>query len=263
MKNLLSKPVYQRELDGKLVNEWKSIKEAARKTGYASQNISACCNGKIQQLHGYFWSFDKDYIGKKERRKDCKSVYQYDLDGNLIKKWNSLADIEDELGYSSNNISHCCLKDKYVPSAYGYIWSYEQKDDIKYVNKNIQKQKKIYQLTKNMEIIKVWDNLEDIEHTLNYNRSAISACCRCKCKTAYGYIWRYDETLNNKPLLISAQAKPVLQMDKQYNIVAKYNSITEAQRITGINNISNCCNGKYKTAGGYIWRFSDDLEKIS
>ena len=109
--------------------------------------------------------------------------------------------------------------------------------------------------------LRVWDNLECIEYSLNYDRSTISACCRCVNKTAYGYIWRYEDTLSKEISLVSAQAKAVFQMDKQYNIIAKFNSVSEAQTVTGINNISSCCNGKYKTAGGYIWRYVNDIEK--
>lgn len=50
---------------------------------------------------------------------------------------------------------------------------------------------------------------------------------------------------------------------KQYTTDLKYikcwKSIREASRELGIseNNISSCCNGKLKTAGGYIWRFKE------
>ena len=39
-------------------------------------------------------------------------------------------------------------------------------------------------------------------------------------------------------------------------IVSKFNSISEASKKTGINigNISRCCNGHCKTAGGYVWK---------
>lgn len=36
-----------------------------------------------------------------------------------------------------------------------------------------------------------------------------------------------------------------------------YNSISEAQRMTGTNNICVCCQGKLKTAGGYHWKYLD------
>lgn len=260
LKNLLSKPVYQRELDGTFVKKWNSAREIEKETGYFRQCITACCNGKVSQAYGYLWSHHKDYIGHKGRRKDCKPVFQYDLNGNFIKEWESVTDIQEELGYHKNNISHCCLGTN--PSSYGYIWSYEKRDDIIYENKNFQKQKKIYQFSKNMTFIAEWENLESIEKVLGYGKNAISTCCRCESKTAYGYIWRYEENLDKKISLVSAQAKKVLQLDKKYNLVEKFESVSEAQRVTGINNISNCCIGKYKTAGGYIWVYEKDYDKF-
>lgn len=260
LKDLLSKKVYQRELDGTFIKEWDSIREVERETGICRQNITACCHRKVFQANGYLWSFDKNYIAKKKKRKNCKTVYQYDLDGNFIKEWESLVQIEKELGYSKNNLSHCCLEK--TSSAYGYIWKYEKRNDVIYENKNLQKQRKIYQFSKKMIFIKEWDSLESIENTLGYCRSAIATCCRCESKTAYGYIWRYEENLNKKISLVSAQAKKVLQLDKKYNLVGKYESVSDAQKTTGINNISNCCRGEYKTAGGFIWVYEEDYENF-
>ena len=41
--------------------------------------------------------------------------------------------------------------------------------------------------------------------------------------------------------------------------VAEYESIREAERRTGIdhNNINNCCKGKRKTAGGFVWKYKN------
>lgn len=51
------------------------------------------------------------------------SIFQYDLDGNFIKKWESLTKIENDLGYNHSNIVSCC-KNRYK-QAYGYLWRYE------------------------------------------------------------------------------------------------------------------------------------------
>lgn len=50
---------------------------------------------------------------------------------------------------------------------------------------------------------------------------------------------------------------PVLQYDKQGNFIAEYYGAKEAERQTGIDfsNITKCCRGKYKSAGGYIWKY--------
>ena len=40
-----------------------------------------------------------------------------------------------------------------------------------------------------------------------------------------------------------------------------FDGIRVAEEKTGINNrnICGCCKGKTKTAGGYIWRYADDV----
>lgn len=58
---------------------------------------------------------------------------------------------------------------------------------------------------------------------------------------------------------IDKRSKPVQQLDADGNVVAEYPSTIEAERVTGTNRyqIRMCCNGKYKTAGGYRWKFKE------
>ena len=60
-----------------------------------------------------------------------------------------------------------------------------------------------------------------------------------------------ESHLNHKSLSI-----PVICLLNE-NVVQEYPSLREAERITGIKNqnISSCCRGKNKTAGGYVWRY--------
>ena len=48
----------------------------------------------------------------------------------------------------------------------------------------------------------------------------------------------------------------VIQLDLNYNILNVFKSMTQAEQETGISvgSISNCCNGRSKSAGGYKWR---------
>ena len=53
-------------------------------------------------------------------------------------------------------------------------------------------------------------------------------------------------------------SKKVQMFDKSTcELLATFTSTREAERVTGIDhgNISACCNGKYKSSGGYIWRY--------
>ena len=53
----VSKPLYQKTLDGKIVRRWDSIAQVHRTLGYSSGNISMCCNGKLKKIYGFRWEF--------------------------------------------------------------------------------------------------------------------------------------------------------------------------------------------------------------
>ena len=54
------------------------------------------------------------------------------------------------------------------------------------------------------------------------------------------------------------KSKPIIQYDKLNNKINEFVNAREAKRITGINykHISECCLGKRKTTGGYIWKYN-------
>lgn len=56
-------------------------------------------------------------------------------------------------------------------------------------------------------------------------------------------------------------SKPVIQLDLDGNYINEYPSTREVFRQTGYFTaaISGCCNGKYKQAYGYVWKFKKDV----
>lgn len=57
-----AKPIRQYSLNGILIAEYPSIREAERQTGFCNTNISACCNRKLHHniQYGYIWRFKED-----------------------------------------------------------------------------------------------------------------------------------------------------------------------------------------------------------
>ena len=55
----------------------------------------------------------------------------------------------------------------------------------------------------------------------------------------------------------NSPTKPVLQFSKDGEFIAEYQSIHEAERQTGCKSesVCNCCKGRLKTCGGYIWKY--------
>lgn len=58
-------------------------------------------------------------------------------------------------------------------------------------------------------------------------------------------------TTQTKNKMSESRKKPVICIDTGQ----KFDSAKEANQYMGIKTISDCCNGKYRTAGGYRWRW--------
>ena len=56
---------------------------------------------------------------------------------------------------------------------------------------NNSKSKSIFQISLTGEIIKTFPSIGEIERKLGFKKANISACCRGKRKTAYGFKWCY------------------------------------------------------------------------
>lgn len=88
-------------------------------------------NNNIDNLEWCSFKYNINYGTRNKRAsksltgKNTKAVIQYDYEGNFIKKWNSIAEIERELGYSTSNICACC-KGRYK-GMYNSIWKYYEK----------------------------------------------------------------------------------------------------------------------------------------
>ena len=86
-------------------------------------------NNVVSNLEWCTHSYNMKYGSWKPRREEnfdhsyCyKKVNQYDLEGNFIKTWDSIALVKKELGI--NHISDCCNDKR--NKAGGFIWRYYQ-----------------------------------------------------------------------------------------------------------------------------------------
>lgn len=81
------------------------------------------------------WGTGIQRRAEKQRNKNkSKAVLQYDLQGNFIKEWPSMAEIQRQLNFPKTHISDCCRggyfdkrRNKWVnvSQAYGYIWKFK------------------------------------------------------------------------------------------------------------------------------------------
>lgn len=126
-----------------------------------------------------------------------KPVFQYDLDGNFIKKWDSATLASNCFGKSSPAaITECCRGIR--KSIYGFKWRHLNNpinEPVKFVNKKPKLTKNppyyhpILQYDLNGNFIKKWDNTKIAADVLNIHTGSIASCLNGKYKTAGGYKW--------------------------------------------------------------------------
>ena len=114
-----SEKVYQYDLDGNLIKEWDSVKQAGEALGINRPSISNCLKGRYKSAGGFIWRYSVEEVSPVKK---TKSIEQYDLDGNLIKVWDSINSIENGTDYKRKTIYACANGQN--STAYGYVWKY-------------------------------------------------------------------------------------------------------------------------------------------
>lgn len=119
------------------------------------------------------------------------------------------------------------------------------------------KYKPIHQYNKDGSFIKSWESIQFCAITLNLHESNIIACAKGKLKTVKGFIFRYEYADSIIINLLHKSSKPIVQMDKNYNIIREWNSAKEAATIMNKNNAPITVAAKHgTTAYGYYWKYA-------
>jgi len=173
------------------------------KDGYTPEEISNKLNvdkGKILNIRlGVTFSnitgivYNTENKGKKifDRRK----VIQLSLDGQFIKEWNGLCEIEEILGYNGSSIANCCKNKNTTRYVFNWVYKedYESGNYCKIVAKG--NLKPIVQLDLNDNLIKIWVDRKQIEENLGISSMTIKRICNGnrKLNVYYDYKWMYQE----------------------------------------------------------------------
>lgn len=117
---------------------------------------------------------------QKRVDKISKQIYQYDLNGNFLKKWKSSCEVERQIGFSSGAISSCCRGE--IKTSFDYVWSYIEivfnsvpDRDITYLTENYLKKLsdvKLGKLPANLETMRKsrWKEVVEYENGIEIKR---------------------------------------------------------------------------------------------
>jgi len=180
----------------------------------------------------------KNQIGKK----NSKKVYQYGLNGEFIKEWDSCNEAEASLTKNNphwknltNRISACARGE--LKTSYGFIWKYKKEtiEDLEYYNQ-YQTKNTIEQIDNKGNVINTFNKTEEAKKKLNLSTHMFYQCF---------------SPFNKK---LSKKKQTIHQMDLQGNIIKSYPSLIKTKE-DGFNpsSISNVINKKSNSSGGYKW----------
>lgn len=176
--------------------------------------------------------------------------------------------------YINNQKNYCGYYFKEIPKE-DYVQNTPNEEHIKnfkqYVNKNNKKHLKnkkgnivkICQYSLEGNYLKTFNSIGEAEReTLDTNISTALKKDNHKSKNS---LWFYED---EKPTHVEAYRyihntqRRIIQLDRQLHIIEKFESINDAIKKTGIcrSSIWRCCSKHNKTAGGYIWRYADEVE---
>ena len=205
------------------------------------------------------------------QKKRMVQVYQYDMDGNFIKKHISIASAVRELRpdlntYDSCNIPTCCKGERL--SALGYRWFYEYKGEkiepILSPRERIaqSKRKEVYQYSLDGNYIQKYKSVSEAEK--EFGMTGISSCINKRVNCMFGYQW-FDEYMGNSVNPVkTAKRIPVFQYNANGDYIRSFSSMSEAakyvhMRIIHLYDIET----KKIYPDGFIWLKEYKGEKLS
>lgn len=164
-------------------------------------------DNRIENLEWCTYEYNNNYDTKIERAskslrtnpKASTSVFMLNKKGDILRKYQSIADAQDD-GFDAKTISKCCrFVDKYITHK-SYIWIYSKDIDkipfaIKRVkNKIIQKNAFRVIATNNFnKEQKEYESINEASRSLGISVTQIIKCCRGIYKQTNGYTFKYAE----------------------------------------------------------------------
>lgn len=176
---------------GILLHTFKNTTEAATLLDIPRQKITCAIYGKYACQECYFLKEDETIEQYLDGTiKSEKPIYQYDSQGEFLKKFLSFKEIKQELRFNKCDLKRAI---KNSESYSGFYWSHYKYVNILKENPELQKpiQRKVYQYDLTGKLIKVWDSINECKKVY---ASVLQVCLRKRshCKN---YIFSFEDKL--------------------------------------------------------------------
>ncbi len=184
--------------------------------------------------------------------------YQYDLEGNYIREYESIRAASIEMGCDDSLIGHAItLKIK----GKGFLWTNTKVDKLDISTYNLGENHQIPLFVYSIEGNLLYEFPNQVQASKNLN---ISSSCLKNCrifgisyKNKYYFCEVKDENYS-KARLRYVEGRMVCKYDGETGeFIKKYNSQLEAEQDNPTSNISRALKQKEKCKGGFLWSLEE------
>ena len=125
-KNACFSPVVQLDLNGNFIAVYDTIKGAIDKTGV--MHIAYVLQKGRNYSGGYYWIYKEDYDSRNYTLSEFRSkkflvpISQYDLEGNFIKRFDTIIEASKSMNCSNNDIYRVAIGER--KHCKGYMWKF-------------------------------------------------------------------------------------------------------------------------------------------
>lgn len=185
--NAHKKPVTAFNLDGSKYKDFDSITEAANFLNGKKNNIMSVLSGNTKSAYGYMWKYKLGESSIDSYQKDIPGIkiYQFDLEGNFIKEYQSKKEVIDTLKVKSQKALTKAIKNR--TEYKHYFWSIRKNIDFSTFVSPFK-----YTVRKGDETIKVIEQKE-VAEIIGASRSLVNQ--RLKCNKNFVYNEYFVESI--------------------------------------------------------------------
>lgn len=200
------------DIDGNIIKRCNSCNEVANYLGIKESMVrdivvrrqEYCYKNGIKYIIRYSdYSLSQQELDYIQTVEYIPKVYMYNVNGECVHQFESVANCSKQLGVSNADITACCRKSRKCTTINGKIYTFRylkeelSEEEVKYLQNRTPTGIKFSAInSKTMEVIGVYNTLKEASSTLNVNQSSICQCCKGKRKTGgkvngIPIIWRY------------------------------------------------------------------------
>ena len=120
-------PIYQIDLSGNIVNEWRGARTASKKLNIDQSAIHQCLHHGRRTYRNYIWIFVSEYQNFNlndyiNNNTQARVIVQLTMNGEFVKEWSSANSTKVD-GFDCSAIIKCC-KSGGRNICHGYRWMY-------------------------------------------------------------------------------------------------------------------------------------------